>query len=129
MPERAGIRRAYGLAALAWAGLVVLQVFFAGLGLFGAESFETHRTFGNILHPLTAVLLVLAILGPRTRYDIGLAVGLVVLVTVQIGLVSARDDAPGLAALHPVLAVVAMGLAIHMGAHALRARRGARAAA
>jgi hypothetical protein len=58
MPERAGSTRAYGMAALAWAGLVVLQVFFAGLGIFGAESFETHRTFGNVLHPLTAVLLM-----------------------------------------------------------------------
>jgi hypothetical protein len=129
MPERAGITRAYAMGALLWAALVVLQVFFAGLGIFGAESFSTHRTFGNILHPLTAVLLVLAIVGPRTRRDIGMAVGLVVLVTVQIGLVGARDDAPGLAALHPVLAIVAMGLAAHMGLHALRESRGARAAA
>jgi hypothetical protein len=117
------------MGALLWAGLVVLQVFFAGLGIFGAESFATHRTFGNILHPLTAVLLVLAIVGPRTRRDIGMAVGLVVLVTVQIGFVGARADAPGLAALHPVLAIVAMGLAAHMGLHALRASRVARAAA
>jgi len=129
MPERAGITRAYGMAALAWAALVVLQVFLAGLAIFGAESFSTHRNFGNVLHPLTAVLLILAIAGPRTRRDIGMAVGLVVLVTVQIGLVSARDDAPGLAALHPVLAIVAMGLAAHMGVHALRASRSPRAAA
>ena len=129
MPERAGITRAYGMAALAWAGLDVLQVFFAGLGIFGAESFSMHRTFGNVLHPLTAVLLILAIAGPRTRYDIGLAIGLVVLVTVQIGLVSARDDAPGLAALHAPLAIVAMGLAAHMGVHALRASRSPRAPA
>jgi hypothetical protein len=31
--------------------------------------------------------------------------------------------------LHPVLALLAMGLAIHMGAHALRASRSQRAAA
>jgi hypothetical protein len=57
-----------------------------------------------------------------------MAAALVVLVTIQIGLVSARDDAPGIAALHPVLALFAMGLAIHMGAHALRESRRARAA-
>ena len=125
MPERAGITRAYGLAALAWALLVVLQVFFAGLGIFGAESFDTHRSFGNLLQGLTAILLILAIAGPRTGRDIGMAVALVVLVTVQIGIVGARDDAPGLAALHPVLAILAMGLAAHMGIHALRASRGA----
>jgi hypothetical protein len=129
MTERAGITRAYGMAALGWGVLVVLQVFFAGLGIFGAESFDTHVNFGNILHGLTAILLILAIVGPRTRRDIGMAAGLVVLVTIQIGLVSARDDAPGVAAVHPVLALAAMGLAIHMGVHALRERRGARAAA
>jgi hypothetical protein len=52
-----------------------------------------------------------------------MAAGLVILVTVQIGLVSARDDAPGLAALHPVLALAAMGLAVHMGLHVLCTRR------
>jgi hypothetical protein len=113
----------YGVLALVWAAAVVLQVFFAGLGIFGAESFKTHTDFGNVLHGFTAVLLILAILGPRTGRDIGMAATLVILVTVQIGLVSARDDAPGLAALHPVLAVVALGLAVHMGMHVLRPRR------
>src|SRR5215211_3441653 len=118
--SRDRVTTAYGYAALLWAALVVLQVFFAGLGIFGAESFATHRNFGNILHSLTAILLILAIVGPRTGRDIGMAVGLVVLVTVQIVLVSARDDAPGVAALHPVLA---LGLAAHMGMHALRGGR------
>lgn len=123
MAERQGLTRAYGMLAFAWVLLVVVQVFFAGLGIFGASSFATHKTFGNVLHGLTAILLVLAILGPRTSRDIGMAAGLVVLVTLQIGLVSARDDAPALAALHPVLALAAMGLAAHMGMHALRESR------
>jgi hypothetical protein len=117
------VTTAYGALALLWAVAVVLQVFFAGLGIFGASSFKTHTDFGGILHGLTAVLLILAILGPRTGRDIGMAAGLVVLVTVQIGLVGARDDAPGLAALHPVLALLALGLAVHMGMHVLRGRR------
>jgi Family of unknown function (DUF6220) len=117
------VTTAYGGLALLWAALVVLQVFFAGLGIFGASSFDTHESFGNILHALTAILLILAIVGPRTGRDIGMAAGLVILVTVQIGLVSARDDAPGLAALHPVLALLALGLAVHMGTHVLRGRR------
>ena len=113
----------YGALAILWAAAVIVQVFFAGLGIFGAESFKTHTDFGNILHGCTALLLILAILGPRTGRDIGMAATLVILVTVQIGLVGARDDAPGLAALHPVLAVVALGLAVHMGMHVLRPRR------
>src|SRR3954469_5779611 len=113
----------YGFLAIAWAALVVLQVFFAGLGIFGATSFDTHKAFGSVLHGITAILLILAIVGPRTGRDIGMAAGLVVLVTVQIGLVGARDDAPGLAALHPVLALFALGLAVHMGIHVLRGGR------
>src|SRR3954452_20745428 len=113
----------YGVLALLWAVAVVLQVFFAGLGIFGASSYKTHTDFGGILHGFTAVLLVLAIIGPRTGRDIGMAAALVILVTVQIGLVGARDDAPGLAALHPVLALFALGLAVHMGLHVLRERR------
>jgi hypothetical protein len=110
---------------MAFAGLVVLQVFFAGLGIFGAGSFDLHRSFGNALQGLTAVLLILAILGPANRRDIGMAIVLVVLATVQIGIVDARDSAPGLAALHPVLALALLGLAVHMGLHELRGSRAA----
>ena len=113
----------YAGLALLWAAAVILQVFFAGLGIFGATSFDTHKSFGGILHGVTALLLILAIVGPRTGRDIGMAAALVVLVTVQIGRVGARDDAPGLAALHPVLALLALGLAVHMGMHAMRGRR------
>jgi hypothetical protein len=120
MRRREGVATVYGWLAMAFAGLVVLQVFFAGLGLFGAQSFDLHRSFGNVLHGLTAILLVLAILGPATRRDIGMAIGLVVLATVQIGIVEARDSAPGLAALHPVLALALLGLAAHMGINARR---------
>src|SRR4029078_7206741 len=113
----------YCWLALVWAGLVVLQVFFAGLGIFGASSFDTHEAFGNVLHALTALLLLLAIAGPRTGRDIGMAAGLFILVTIQIGLVSARDDAPGLAALHPVLALFALGVAVHICPHVSAPRR------
>jgi hypothetical protein len=53
--------------------------------------------------------------------------GLAALLTIQIALVGARDDAPGLAALHPVLALFALGLAFHMGMPLLSRRRGASA--
>jgi hypothetical protein len=120
---RAQITRVYGWLAVLWAALVVVQVFLAGLGIFGAESYDAHKAFGSILHGVTALILLLAIAGPRTRRDIGMSLGLFILVTIQISLVSARDDAPGLAALHPVLALFAMGLAAHIGMHVLRPRR------
>jgi Family of unknown function (DUF6220) len=121
MRER--ITTLYGALAMLWAIAVVVQVFLAGLGIFGATSYDAHTSFGGILHGITALLVILAIAGPRTGRDIGMAVALLVLVTVQIALVGARDSAPGLAALHPVLALVAMGLAVHMGLHVLRGGR------
>jgi hypothetical protein len=120
---RARITTVYGALAMIWAVAVVVQVFLAGLGIFGATSFDAHKSFGGILHAITALLVILAIAGPRSGRDIGMAVGLLVLVTIQIALVGSRDDAPGLAALHPVLALAAMGLAVHMGLHVLRTGR------
>lgn len=120
---RARITTVYGALAMLWALAVVVQVFLAGLGIFGAASYDAHKSFGGILHAITALLLILAIAGPRTGRDIGMAAALLVLVTIQIALVGTRDSAPGLAALHPVLALAAMGLAVHMGLHALRAGR------
>ena len=125
---RARITTVYGALAMLWALAVVVQVFLAGLGIFGATSFDAHKSFGGILHGITALLAILAIAGPRTGRDIGMAVGLLVLVTVQIALVGSRDSAPGLAALHPVLALAAMGLAVHMGMHVLRRGRRERVA-
>src|SRR4029078_3740754 len=122
-PMRERITIVYGWLALVWAGLVVPPVFVAALGIVGASSFDTHKAFGNVLHGLTALLLLLAIAGPRTGRDIGMAAGLFILVTIDIRLVWARAAAPGLAALHPVLPLFALGLAVHMGLHVLRPRR------
>jgi hypothetical protein len=122
---RSGVTTAYhGLALLIAAGVVV-QVFLAGLGIFGAESFDAHESFGWMLHTAAVVLFLLALLGPRTRRTIGLAFGLLVLMTVQIMLVGARDDTPWLAALHPVLALFVLGLALHIGMPLLSRRRAA----
>jgi hypothetical protein len=114
------------LALLIGIGIIV-QVFLAGLGIFGAESFEAHKSFGFILHGLTILVFLLALAGPRTGRTIGMGFGLAALVTIQIALVGARDDAPGVAALHPVLALFALGLAFHIGMPALSRRRGSSA--
>jgi len=103
----------YGYLSVLFMLGVVVQVFLAGLGIFGAESFDAHKDFGGILHGVTALILLAAIFGPRTRMDIGLSFGLLVLTTVQLSLVgdSIREDAPGVAALHPVFALFVLGLA------------------
>jgi len=124
---RAGATTAYyGLGLLIALGIVV-QVFLAGLGVFGAESFKAHENFGWMLHTAAIVVFLLALLGPRTRRTIGLGFGLLALMTIQIMLVGARDDTPYLAALHPVLALFVLGLAFHIGMPLVSRRRAASA--
>jgi hypothetical protein len=112
---RHGLSIAY--SALGWlvVALGVLQFFLAGLGIFGAESFDAHKSVGFILHGITILVFLLAIAGPRTGQDIGMGFVLAALTTLQISLPSLRDDAPWLAAFHPVLALLVLGLAAHIG--------------
>jgi hypothetical membrane protein len=93
--------------ALAWLFLaaVITQFFLAGLGVFGAKTFEPHKDFAGVFHLLALLLVLLAIFVRRNRADIILTVVLFVIVTIQFSLPEARDDAPGVAALHVVNAL------------------------
>lgn len=92
----------FGLAVIYLAGVVV-QFFLAGLGTFGATSFDSHQVFGLILALLTLILLVLAVVGKVPRLLIGLAVVLLGLNVLQMFL--ARIDVDEIAALHVVNAL------------------------
>jgi hypothetical membrane protein len=109
---------------LAWLFLaaVITQFFLAGLGTFGAKSFEPHKDFAGVFHLLALLLLVLVLLVRRNRVDVFLAVFLFVIVTVQFSLPEARDDAPGVAALHVVNALFIWIVGYHLAMRALVAR-------
>ena len=104
-------------AYIALTGLFALIAFFQpftfGLGYFGAsDGFDLHELLGvAILHSLTALILVAALVSPERRSLWPWALGLLLLVTLQIGLIDVRDDAAGLAALHPLLGVTALLMA------------------
>jgi hypothetical protein len=110
-PEATTTRRVsaaihHGVAWLLVFGVFV-QIFLAGLGVFaGGQNFATHRDFGYTLTFLPVVLLVTALLarlGRRHAVVPAVVVGLFIL---QSLLVAMRDDASGIAALHPVNGVV-----------------------
>jgi hypothetical protein len=112
---RAALSKAYsGLAWLALA-LGVLQFFLAGLGIFGASSFSAHEGVGYLFHTIAVIVFLLALAGPRTGRDIGLGALFAVLATVQVYLPELRGDVPELAAVHPLLALLLLGLAAHIG--------------
>jgi hypothetical protein len=104
-------------SGLAWLALAlgVLQFFLAGLGIFGASSFSAHEGVGYLFHTIAVIVFLLALAGPRTGRDIGLGALFGVLATVQVYLPELREDVPELAAVHPLLALVLLGLAAHIG--------------
>ncbi len=91
---------------------ILVQFYLAGRGVFRpSEDFEAHEALGWMLHTVTLVVLVLtvAIKDLRNRVDIGLALALFVLATIQ-GLIASYET-PGLGALHPVNALLVTGAA------------------
>jgi len=99
------------LAVLAWGflALIAIQVFLAGIGLFGAGTMAGHRDFGYLLS-LLPVLLVIAAAVARARPLVWLSGGLLVLTFVQTLLPLLKSDLPYIAALHPVNALVLAAL-------------------
>jgi Family of unknown function (DUF6220) len=95
----------FGLAAVYLAGVVV-QFFLAGLGTFGATTFDAHRAVGLGLALVSLVMVVLAFVGKVPRSLLALTLTLLGLNIVQF--VLAQIDVEEIAALHVVnaLAVV-----------------------
>jgi hypothetical protein len=106
---------------------VVVQVFLAGVGLFGAGEMTTHVDFGYLLSivPLLPLLLAWpARVGGRTA---ALCAVLLVVTQVQTFLPLFRDGAPLVAALHPVNALFVFGLSLMVARRGLALARSAEA--
>lgn len=102
------------LAVVAWlfVGIVTLQVFFAGLGLFGTGGMDLHMGFGYLI-PLVVLAVPIAALAARVgARTLWLSGGLLLLTWVQVTLPYARNDLPAIAALHPVNALLIFWLAL-----------------
>jgi MFS family permease len=98
------------LVRIFMAGLV-LQFYLAGAPIFGVQlSFAPHRMLGFALTIAAILFLVLALVGRLGRKLIGFSILLVSLTIVQAILPAFRGHAPWIAALHPVNALVLMGV-------------------
>lgn len=102
---------------LAWVVLagVVVQIVFAGAGVFGAAGFGLHAANGAFLGIASIGLLVLAALGRCLVRPTAMLFGLMM---VQGLLADARTVEPWVAALHPLnaMAVLATAYALAMRA-------------
>lgn len=113
---------------LAVVGLFILglfvQFYLAGRGAFGASSYSAHRDFGNALHLVTPVILLLTLISPvtRNRTDVIHAILLIFLFEVQFALADLKHPAVG--AFHPVNALLLLGVSSSLFRRDLRAVRG-----
>lgn len=113
--------------ALVWIYLaaIVVQVFLAGIGLFGgARDFSDHASLGWILHLGPVPILVAAALGRVGARTLWWTAALLLSVAVQPFLPGLRGDLPWAAALHPVNAMLIFWLTMSVGMQAWRLLRG-----
>jgi hypothetical protein len=99
--------------ALLFLAAIVVQVFFAGLMLFGQEGGrDLHLATGYILGFVGFVFLLIPALARAGRTTIIIGMVLAVITYFQPVLTFARDSAPPIAALHPVNALLIFTLAL-----------------
>ncbi len=98
---RRGADLAYGYLAAFFVLGVLVQVYLAGVGVFGinarkvanASSLDPHRAWGTVLMILAVVLLILALVAWQSARTVISTAVLAVLVTVaQVGLAAAGDS-------------------------------------
>lgn len=104
----------YLFAGLAWLFLiaVVVQVFLAGIGLFGVSDMELHRGVGYNLPILPLLMLLLAWPARIGRRTVWLTLTLFLVTMIQTLLPSFRGSVAVIAALHPVNALLVFYLAV-----------------
>jgi len=105
-------RQAYmGLAYLFVLG-VVIQVFLAGIGIFGesGDDLNPHDSFGLTVMQLIPILLLVAALVGRMRWTFaGLSAVLILLVGLQ-SVWTSEDNSRWIKAIHPTMAIVMFAL-------------------
>ena len=105
----------FTLLGFSWLFLlaIVVQVYFAGLMLFGQEGGRgLHEGTGYILGFVGALFLILPALARAGARAIVLGIVLAIVTYFQPFLTFARDSSPMIAALHPVNALVIVALSV-----------------
>jgi hypothetical protein len=115
---RQGALQALRISSMVFGTAVLVQFYLAGSGIFAAtgpvkdaSSLDAHRLLGNILAGLALIVLIVAIIArPPARILIA-TIAMLVLTGVEGLIAGLGDTSAYLAALHPVIAAVILGLA------------------
>jgi hypothetical protein len=118
-------RYLFAASAVLFVIAIVVQIFLAGLGLpgLGGGGMKTHMDVGYILSLAPIVPLILSWPARAGRRTIVMCAVLFVLTFVQTLLPSLRDSVTWIAALHPVVAFIVLGLAIEVARRAVALAR------
>jgi Family of unknown function (DUF6220) len=118
-----GMRALFAVISWVFLGMVVIQVFLAGLGVFGAADIAMHVGFGYTVVYVPVLMLITCAAAQAGGRLVGLTAVLLLITFLQPILVYARDDIPIIAALHPLnaLAITVLALVIARRATALAA--------
>ena len=121
---RAGAFTAYRVLIALFLLLLLVQVFLAGLGIFGADvaateegatELDAHRAFGHILtQPVALLVLIAALIARPGRQIVQLTIAWLVLGIVQVALGIAGGDTAVLGGLHALNALIYVGLTIDL---------------
>ncbi|CAN5695772.1 hypothetical protein BH23CHL7_BH23CHL7_19700 [soil metagenome] len=112
-----------GFTIVAWlfAAGMVIEFYLAGQGVWATQgNFELHRNFGYLFGVLPIVLVVLSLAGGMPRLLVGASVLLLGLTVVQVMLVVWPDIDPNVTALHPVVGLFIVVLAVWASWSSLR---------
>lgn len=104
----------YAMLASVFFACVSVQVFYAGMGAFGAD-WSWHLTFVHLLEPLPLLMTPMAFVG-RLPWGLRLLpIGLLVLIGAQYALANTTVPA---AALHPLNALLIFWISLHVARRA-----------
>jgi hypothetical protein len=114
-----GARKAYRVLVFLLLGLIAVQFFLAGIGVFGDEGktgddFDPHRALGNVLLLITLIMLILAAVGRLERPLVPMTGALFVLMFIQGILAGVGEDTQIVGALHVLNALVLFTLVFHL---------------
>jgi hypothetical protein len=112
------VRFIYGVLAIGYLICVVLQVFFAGLGVFvNSDNLELHRNFANYFEMASIVMFLISFAGRikgRLRW---LPLGLFALTSLQHMSLQFSGFLP---AIHTVDALLLFWISLHLTKHSLK---------
>jgi hypothetical protein len=121
---RAGAFTVYRGLIVVFLVLLLVQVFLAGLGIFGADvaavedeatELDAHRAFGHIIsQPVALIVLIAAAVARPGRRIVQLTIAWVVVGIVQVALGIAGADAAALGGLHALNALIYVGLTVDL---------------